>query len=162
MVKISESAKEELKKPLGKVCQTLECAIENAKGRRIISVGDVCTLALLDAGIIPHLAVFDFLFMRHALGEDGKAKLRTLYPKPGTYDNPAGTVSDELITDAPALVEKGGGILINGEEDLTALAFIMAAKEGDIIVYGQPNEGLVVVVPDRETKKKAEMFLSLH
>jgi len=160
MVKISESAKEELKKPLGSVCASIACALELAKGRRIISVGDVCTLALLDAGIIPHLAVFDFLFMRHTLGEDGKAKLRTQYPRPRTYDNPAGTVSDKLITDATALIEKGGAVLIIGEEDLTALAFMLVAGKRDIIIYGQPNEGLVIVVPDKETKKKAAKFLS--
>jgi hypothetical protein len=44
-------------------------------------------------------------------------------------------------------------ILIDGEEDLLTLPVIKFAPEGAIVVYGQPNMGIVIV---RVTEKKRE------
>ncbi len=161
MVVLGEETKEKLKTPLGKVYKNALSVIKMINGKRMISVGDVCTIALLDAGIVPHLSVYDFRFMRNDLGIEGKIKLKTQYPKPKKYSNPAGTVSDTLISDASKLIEAGGAILIEGEEDLTALAFILGARIGDMLVYGQPKAGIVLVEIDEKIKEKARKFLSL-
>lgn len=159
MVKIPEPVRKKLRIPLGMVYRTLEKIEQLSKGHRIISVGDVCTLALLEAGIVPHLAVFDFRYMRTRLKTQDIKTLKTRYPRPKTYTNPAGTVSESLLCDASSLLEKGGAVFIEGEEDLTALAFILAAGENDLIIYGQPDEGIVVVKIDERVKKKVRGFL---
>lgn len=159
MVKISGNARKALKKPLGRVYKTIRTIGKLSKAHRIISVGDVCTLALLDAGIKPHLAVFDFRYMRKKLKRQDITRLRTQYPEPLIYSNPPGTLSDKLVLDAGSLLDRGGAILIEGEEDLTALAFIKAAGKRDVIVYGQPGEGIVLVKADERIKKKIERFL---
>lgn len=154
---ISESVKNSLKVPLGRLYRKFP---EKLSGRRIISIGDVCTLDLLWAGITPHLAVYDYRSMRRPLGRAEQNMLKSIYRNPRKYRNPAGTVSDRLLRDAGKLIHEGGAVLIAGEEDLTALAFILGAGENDLVVYGQPNEGLVVVMPDEKLKRKIEKWLA--
>jgi len=159
MITITEQARQELKKPLGELLRDPATLKEMAKGRRIIAVGDVCVLNLLAAGISPHLAVFDFRSKRQPLDSAGRRILETHYPKPKTYTNPPGALSEELLRDAPSLIREGGAVLIDGEEDLTAMAFIMSAGPQDVVVYGQPDEGLVIVKPDEKIRKKIEKWL---
>jgi len=159
MVLIPDSARRWLKRPLGRLYRSVAPLKAKSRTHRMISVGDACTLALLDAGIRPHLAVFDMKCMRSRLDEDGSARLRAEYPDPKTYRNPAGTLSRRLVSDAPALIEEGGAVLIRGEEDLTALAFIMAAGGKDLVVYGQPGRGVVAVAQDKGLIRKISRLL---
>ncbi len=157
---IPPAVKEQLKKPLGRLQTDFRLIKKLSRSRRIIAVGDVCTLALLAMGIRPHLAVFDHLFMRHRL-DPGMVKILAFhFPRQRRYRNPAGTLSERLLRDAPKLLAEGGAVLIDGEEDLTALAFIRSAGKDDVIVYGQPNSGMVVVLPDKRIKKKIDGWLS--
>ncbi|MBI5047105.1 DUF359 domain-containing protein [Candidatus Micrarchaeota archaeon] len=57
------------------------------------------------------------------------------------------------------MLERGGGVLVDGEEDLTALAFILHAKAHDIVVYGQPHKGMVIVKPDKKLKDRVSEWL---
>jgi uncharacterized protein (UPF0218 family) len=160
MVELSAEARIELKEPLGKLYKEIRAAKELNVDKRIISVGDICTINLLKNGIKPHLAVFDYRFMRNNLNPQDKKVLTNEYPNPVVYLNPAGSLSDEIIEDAPTLLENGGAILIVGEEDLCALAFILEGDECDLIIYGQPDQGIVVVVPDKEIKGRIRRMLS--
>src|SRR4029453_8558056 len=144
---IPESVRKSLKQPLGELQTDFRGIRALSQKHRIISIGDVCTLGLLAMGIKPHLAVFDHLFMRKELDPAMVRILELQFPEPKGYKNPAGTLSEALLEDGGRLLEGGGAVLIDGEEDLTALAFVMAAAEDDVIIYGQPNEGLVVVRP---------------
>jgi uncharacterized protein (UPF0218 family) len=82
------------------------------------------------------------------------------FRRPRRYRNPPGTISQRLLDDAGRLLSDGGAVLIDGEEDLTALAFMLAAREGDIVIYGQPGRGMVVVRPDESVKKRIKRWLS--
>lgn len=154
---IPEDIRMELKKPLGRIetdFQGITRLRECRPSLRIISIGDICTLGLLENGLMPQLAVFDFQSMRAPLPPEGVRALRSAFRSMKRYRNPPGTLSEELLDEAGALIEEGGAILIEGEEDLTALAFILAAKEEDIVVYGQPEQGMVVVSPGPRVKAK--------
>lgn len=157
---IPPSVKERLRKPLGSLQTDFRQIKRLSRNLRVISVGDVCTLGLLAMGIKPHLAVFDHMFMRRKLDEGMVRILDFHFPKQSRYRNPAGTLSEKLLRDAPALIKKGGGVLIEGEEDLTAMAFIRSAGPRDVVVYGQPGAGMVVVRPDAKVKKRIEKLLS--
>jgi uncharacterized protein (UPF0218 family) len=157
---IPEKVKKELKRPLGELHIDFRKIRKLSSHRRIISIGDVCTLGLLAMGIRPHLAVFDHHYMRNKLDQGFVKILASNYPRARRMSNPAGTLSEEILRDAGKLIERGGAILIDGEEDLTALAFIMGAGKNDMIIYGQPNEGMVIVLPDEKVKKKIEKWLS--
>ncbi|HNT60398.1 MAG TPA: DUF359 domain-containing protein [Candidatus Bilamarchaeaceae archaeon] len=115
------------------------------KGRKIISVGDQATYSLLRMGIRPHLSAFDFRTMRGPVSREVREVLEKEYPRPKTFKNPAGTISEELFSAAPALMRGGGSILIDGEEDLVAIPFIFFLGKGYVVIYGQPGEGCVLV-----------------
>jgi uncharacterized protein (UPF0218 family) len=157
---IPEKVRKELKHPLGELHIDFRKIRKLSSEMRVISIGDVCTLGLLAMGIRPHLAVFDHRYMRHDV-DPGFVKILDLsYPNPLRMSNPQGTLSDEILEKAGEIIEKGGALLIEGEEDLTALAFIRSAGKKDLIVYGQPNEGMVLVIPDENVKKKIERWLA--
>ncbi|MBU0532220.1 DUF359 domain-containing protein [Candidatus Micrarchaeota archaeon] len=158
-MKIPEKVRKQLKRPLGKLHKDFKEIKRLSKDYRIIAIGDVCTLGLLAMGIQPHLAVFDFRFMRRELDPGMKNILRLYYKRPKKYKNPPGMLSERILKEAGHLIKAGGAILIEGEEDLTALAFIKNASSREIIVYGQPHLGMVIVKPDKKIKKKIEKWL---
>lgn len=160
-MRIPEQVRKELKRPLGSLHSDFSDIRELSRTHKIISVGDVCTLGLLAMGIRPHLAVFDHLFMRRMLKPGMIRILELHFKEPKKYKNMPGTLSEKLISEAPELLKEGGAVLIDGEEDLTALAFILAAGKKDIIVYGQPEEGMVVVKPDKKLKDKIRGWLRM-
>ena len=51
-------------------------------------------------------------------------------------------------------------IVIDGEEDIVALPFLIFAPVGWVVCYGQPNEGLVIVKITEESKKRAESIFN--
>jgi uncharacterized protein (UPF0218 family) len=160
MVRIPPAIKRQLKRPLGRLQGDFRGIKALSRTHRIITVGDVCTLELLAMGVRPHLAVFDHLFMRHELDPGMKKVLGLHFKKPRRYKNPAGTVSDRILADAARLISKGGAVLIDGEEDLTALAFIRSATARDVVIYGQPKRGIVVVKADEKIKRRIGRWLS--
>ncbi len=157
---IPEEVRKQLKQPLGELHADFRRIRELSAKHRIIAIGDICTLALLGMGIIPHLAVFDHRYMRKRLEPEMIGILEMHYREPKEYSNPPGTISEKILEDAKGLIEQGGGVLIDGEEDLTALAFIRSADASDIIVYGQPDKGLVIVFPDKGIKEKIRRWLA--
>jgi uncharacterized protein (UPF0218 family) len=161
MITFPKKELDKLKKPLGKLSQTMERIKKLSHERRIIAVGDICTLALLAVGIRPHLAVFDYHYMRRRLDSMFVSALKNNFKDIRTYENQAGTISKRLLHDAKRLVVDGGAVFVDGEEDLTALAFILVARKKDIIVYGQPKKGMVIVEPNEKLKKKIEKILAM-
>ena len=159
-MRIPEKVKKELKRPLGELQIDFRKVRALSAGKRIISIGDVCTLGLLAMGIRPHLAVFDHRYMRNGLDKGFVNILELNYPEPRKMANPPGTLSEKIVESAGRLIEEGGAVLIDGEEDLTALAFILKGSEKELIIYGQPNEGMVLVIPNEKVKKKIEKWLA--
>ncbi|MBI5051279.1 DUF359 domain-containing protein, partial [Candidatus Micrarchaeota archaeon] len=152
-----DNIKKLLKSPWGELVKTPY--LESLRGKKVISIGDVSTLNCLAYSIKPFIAVFDFKFMRKDLHQNEKAVLLKSFPKLQRALNPAGTISKEFVLIAKKLLPTGGAILVDGEEDLTALVF-MALNSDFYILYGQPNEGVVVVTPEnREIKEKAKIVL---
>ncbi|NYZ77091.1 DUF359 domain-containing protein [Candidatus Micrarchaeota archaeon] len=158
MAVISDDAKKQLRKPLGKVYPDASF-LKNMR-KRIISVGDESTANVLRLGIVPHLAVFDFRVMRKKISAAKKRMLLSSFTSVRKYRNRKGTLSGRILRDAKRLLREGGAVLIDGEEDLTALAFILAGGKKDLVVYGQPKTGMVAVKPEK-VKKKIKKMLGL-
>jgi uncharacterized protein (UPF0218 family) len=74
-------------------------------------------------------------------------------------ENPAGTISGALFLAAPRLMREGGPLSIEGEEDLVAIPFIHLLKKGYIVLYGQPNEGCVLVDEKSKGRKTVEKVI---
>ena len=136
----------ELKKPLGKLYPNFEDAIEEIESSEfLISVGDATFSNLIKYELYPNLAIIDNLVQRKNYDHDVIHTENIL-----KATNPAGTITDDLWeTIGKALELCGNGechvIDVAGEEDLAVLPCILMASEDTTILYGQPNEGLVIL-----------------
>ena len=165
MLILEKELRSEFKKPLGKLYTSLKDADDFIRSKYpndlLISVGDVTTRKLQEAGLIPHMGIIDSLVERKPAAHEIIYDNVTL-----KADNPAGTITDDLwntIKQGFQLVRTGYRviILVNGEEDLAVIPCILMAPPGSLVLYGQPGEGLVICNVDdvRDKIQKLKMRL---
>jgi uncharacterized protein (UPF0218 family) len=126
---------------------------------KLISVGDVTTLHLSFQILSGHRYVDDRT-------KRGPASASVVVGTKHTgfceifVDNPPGVITEDLIDVVHDAIksEDHVRIFVRGEEDLAALPAILLAPEGSVVLYGQPDEGVVFV---SITKSKKEEILDL-
>ena len=153
--------REEVRKPFGRVYSGIAAVEACRKGARpIISVGDQCASDLIDAGIAPDILIFDFKIKRVEISQGMKKKLAPHAKNAFVVLSGAGMISDELEIAVTRVLEDGkGAVLVIGEDDLTSLLVMAHAGQGTL-VYGQPNEGAVVVpLGGKKIRENARAFL---
>ncbi len=161
---LPENEREYFKQTLGFLYRTeeeIKQVITSFKGDssipKIISVGDVTTQLLIDNLIIPDLAIIDERVQRM------ESKIVSLDSfKVEIVKNPAGTITKnswKKINNSLEIYENKIIIKITGEEDLLVLPVILEAPLNSKVLYGQPNEGLVVVTVTGEIKNKVQRLL---
>ena len=161
MFRLDENLIGEFKAPLGKLYINFEDAIPMIKEASfLISVGDQTTKNLVDNDLIPNLGIIDNRIQRKDHNYDIIRTENIL-----NADNPAGTITENLwetIDEAISLNledDENRIIVVKGEEDLAVLPCLLIAPEDAVILYGQPNEGLVFVNVF-EGKGKAERLMT--
>ncbi len=158
--------RKELKEPQGILIQgpfeetmkSLKGYIRNEKPSRIISVGDIVSQNLVEAGISVDILIIDNKTMRKTIQPITAEAQQTLYAK-----NPAGAITDEAW-DAikQALLDNvQTKIVIDGEEDLLTLVTVLSAPEDAFVVYGQPKVGVVLVKVTDESRKNMQRIVDL-
>jgi len=156
-----------LKEPLGRLYRGagLECirAMEQEleKAEKLVAVGDMTAYYLLKAGIVPDLLIVDNKTKRMPVSDKVIEKLDHKNYKTVQVQNPAATLSTDLldlIRDSLQGQEKIK-IIVEGEEDLATLPAILYAPLGSAVVYGQPNEGSVLVDVTAEKKLHIEELI---
>lgn len=120
------------------------------KGEKVIAIGDVVVENLIKVGIEPDMLIVD--------GKSMREERQTPIQCDITVKNPASELTEELME---AIKNGYKRIFVDGEEDLAALPAILYADENSIIVYGQPSEGIMVIRPTEENKKKIVDTLEL-
>lgn len=72
------------------------------------------------------------------------------------------TVTSEAIREVEAALKgtSRSRLIIVGEEDLLVLPCLIFAKDGSLILYGQPGEGLVAVTVDSKSRQEAKGILA--
>ena len=152
MLKLPESLRETLKKPLGKVYKSLP----DIDGD-IVTVGDIVTKTLIENNITPKLSIFDLKTQR-----DIPVEIDHIFKRIIKIKNPPGYISDEAIESIKYLStidDKDIALLVDGEEDLLALIVIKYFPIGTYVLYGQPNEGIVVLKIDNLLKQEIDKIL---
>jgi hypothetical protein len=150
----------DLRKPFGKVLSNDEL-VKTLKDRKslLITIGDECSYSLIKNGIIPDIVVYDLRVKRKDVIGDIRDVLGKFDDGDVIVHNRAGVIMDELIESVKDALEKGKGkILVKGEEDLAALVVMMYAPNGALIVYGQPDEGAVLIEENDEVRNRAVRF----
>lgn len=149
-----------LKQPLGilirgsfvETMKILRKLIQDEKPSAVISVGDTVSRNLAKNGFTPQLSIVDNKCMRKSVEPTRLAADQTVYVK-----NPQGTITDKA-EEAIANALRGTQsvkMVVEGEEDLLTLPAILHASNNALVVYGQPYEGIVVVMVTDE--KRAEI-----
>ena len=162
-MKLPNSLRDQFKNPLGVLlpedtadkAHISEYLSDNSY---IITVGDRTTEKMIDFGLIPSLQIIDGVEKRE------KRELPKLENTTElTVDNPAAEITSQSIDvikqafTLPSPVR----IVVNGEEDLLVIPVCVHAPDNSIVLYGQPNEGLVVVEITPEIRNKTQSLLDL-
>lgn len=163
-VRFTDEAKLKVKEPLGmlikgnveEVVKKTENMIKSIKPLKIIVIGDFSSKVLKERGIAANVYVIDNKIMRKKVKEikfKGYKKIRAVNPAGMITVNAFEALRDAIANDKVA-------VIIDGEEDLLTLIAIILAPNGSLIIYGQPNEGNVLVYVNDERKKFATRIIN--
>ncbi|MCE5337891.1 MAG: GTP-dependent dephospho-CoA kinase family protein [Methanomicrobiaceae archaeon] len=155
MLRLPEAHRDLFKKPFGTLYRDIRELLPQLEGRAVYTVGDVVTHNLLDAGIVPDIAIIDGYTMRLPCTHSPLLQERRV-----TAKNAPGTITDELVDAIDEMVRDPPGVIfVDGEEDLAVIPLVLAAPYGAAILYGQPGEGAVLRLVDASAKREAASML---
>ncbi|MCD6381079.1 MAG: DUF359 domain-containing protein [Candidatus Odinarchaeota archaeon] len=132
-------------------------------GGVVITVGDVVSINCLRySSVKPDFMIIDKKSMRVDYLDIFK-----LFPKVEEeyttlkVSNPPGSITEEAINSIKRIFssKKKAIILVKGEEDLFTLISVIFAPENSYVIYGQPNQGVVLVKADKNNREKFIKYL---
>ncbi len=157
MLRLPEEHRDLFKKPFGTLYGSIGELLPLLRDRVVYAVGDVVTHNLLNAGIVPDIAIIDGFTMRLPCARPPLP----LAGKQLVARNPAGTITDELMSAIADLIRDPPGVIfVDGEEDLAVIPLIIAAPPDAAILYGQPGEGVVLRIADETARREAASMLN--
>jgi len=156
-LQLPNDLRDQLKNPLGNLIKDNDIDKENiikeiSAESVLITVGDRTTENMLQLGLKPQIQIIDGLEKRNKRLVPADDAISTNL----SCKNPPGEITEESIQ----VIQKAFSseppvrITVDGEEDLLVLPVCMFAPENSVVMYGQPNEGLVIVhiTPDIQAK----------
>ncbi len=162
-MKLPDSLRGQLKIPLGILLPESQADKTNIQkhlsdNSYIISVGDRTTEKMIGFDLIPSLQIIDGQEKRERRDPPKLQNATEL-----TVDNPPAEITSQsisIIREAFTL-QTPVRLFVNGEEDLLVLPVCVYAPENSVVLYGQPNEGLVIVKITPEIRNKVQTLLDL-
>lgn len=158
---LPSSLRANLRKPYGNIYKDIEqIKFHLADAFMVISVGDIVTYTLAKEGTPAEINIIDFMTRRHEIKQDEKKLLENISLTAEIGNNEAGKIEKEpvnIINNAMSrFLEKGQTqtIIIRGEEDLLTLPAILLAPLQSYVVYGQYDEGAVLVEVTEQKKNE--------
>ena len=128
--------------------------------RKIITVGDIVSYNFIShTKLLPDLMIIDGRSLRKEVNNIYKVFFKNLRSKVeqvmNSVNNPAGTITEEVIQGIKKSLSNGRSLLIvNGEEDLCAIPAVMYAPLQSLLFYGQPEKGVVALFITEEIKAR--------
>ena len=158
---LPDNLRDKLKKPLGILLKDSDVTKENVlnkipAGSFVISVGDATTEKLIKYGIIPSLQIVDGVEKRVKRDLPSGNVKTTL-----NCNNPPAEITIESVKTIKKAFQSTTPvrIAVTGEEDLLVLPVVVYAPAKSVVLYGQPNEGLVIVPINAEIRNKAQSVM---
>ena len=161
-MQLPDDLRDQLKNPLGNLVSDNDPNKENILTKfgsepNVITVGHRTTENMINLGIMPQIQIIDGLEKRN----------QRLVPVDDTINtnlsckNPPGEITEEStqVIQKAFSCESPVRITVDGEEDLLVLSVCMSAPENSVVMYGQPNEGLVIVHITPEIRAKVQKIL---
>jgi len=161
-LQLPDDLRDQLKNPLGNLINdndpNKENIIKNFFAESvIITVGDRTTENMLQLGLKPQIQIIDGLEKRSECAVPADDTINTKL----SCKNPPGEITEESIQ----VIQKAFSseppvrITVDGEEDLLVIPACIFAPENSVVMYGQPNEGLVIVTITPEIRAKVQKIL---
>lgn len=155
---LTEEIRKRLEKPFGIIIENIK-ELASQSCPFVITVGDVTAKKFNDLSLKQNIAVIDFKVARKVvfsnieeLGFLGNEMIIKV-------NNPAGCITSDIFAGVQDALKQGLKekviIKIEGEEDLAVLPLILTSPLNSIILYGQPNQGIVKVEVSEKIKKIA-------
>ena len=161
-MQLPDDLRDQLKTPLGNLISNNDPNKENiikkiSAESIIITVGDRTTENILQLGLKPQIQIIDGFEKRN----------QCIVPIDDTINtklscrNPPGEITEESIQ----VIKKAFSseppvrIVVDGEEDLLVIPVCISAPENSVVMYGQPNEGLVIVQITPKIRAKVQKIL---
>ncbi len=167
---LQNSLKSALKVPHGvlyegsgrRTMAALKSVIDSSEPAKIIAVGDITTCNLIESGILPDICIVDHLTCRAAVSDEVVRRIRHPAFTEISVDNPAGSITLELVTCMADAMRSGGHtrIFVRGEEDLAVMPAVVLAPPSSIVIYGQPSSGCVLISVTPEKKREIQKLLN--
>ena len=163
-MQLPNDLRDQLKNPLGNLIKDNDTDKENiikeiSAESVLITVGDRTTENMLQLGLKPQIQIIDGLEKRNQRIVPTDDAVNTNL----SCRNPPGEITKESIQ----VIQKAFSseppvrITVDGEEDLLVLPVCIAAPENSVVMYGQPNEGLVIVHVTPEIRAKVQKILNV-
>ena len=171
-IKMAPVLDNELKTPMGNIFSgpgylpevAMSSALESLPEKRgsIIAVGDVTVKTLLDMEIIPDIGLIDGMTKRTLLEESDIVDVK-VFDEVKNAQNPAGYLTPSLLQAIEESIISQNSVVINveGEEDLAPLYIHCLAPIGSVVLYGQPNVGVVSQISTLAVKERCRELLSM-
>ena len=175
-IHITKEAETLLKEPFGTLFEgpesdhsiaikkALDSIIEN--NSPIIGVGDVTVKSLQDIGNIANIALIDEKTKR-MVWEGFREIDQSLYDCVIECQNPPGMLTKSLFESCKIAIDNWTInrlktlIVVDGEEDLAPLLLHLLAPINAAILYGQPNQGVVVRITGLDSKSRCQSLINL-
>ena len=163
-MQLPDDLRDQLKNPLGNLISDNNPNKENiikkiSAESVIITVGDRTTENMLQLGLKPQIQIIDGLEKRSECAVPADDTINTKL----SCKNPPGEITEESIQ----VIQKAFSseppvrITVDGEEDLLVIPVCIHAPENSVVMYGQPNEGLVIVTITPEIRAKVQKILDV-
>ena len=163
-MQLTDDLRDLLKKPLGDLISDnnpnkADIIKKISTESVLITVGDRTTENILQLGLKPRVQIIDGLEKRN----------QRIVPTDDTINtklsckNPPGEITEESIQviQKAFSCESPVRITVDGEEDLLVIPTCIFAPENSVVMYGQPNEGLVIVTVTPEIRAKVQKILDV-
>tara|TARA_B110000014_G_scaffold155158_1_gene108823 strand:- start:8 stop:505 length:498 start_codon:yes stop_codon:yes gene_type:complete len=160
---LPENLRDELKIPLGILIKNDDSektrVIKQIYAESVvITIGDATSELLIKMGLIPFLQIVDGKEKRHdrelPVNDSIVTNLYCVNPPGELTQQSIDTVKKSFNSKPPIR------ILVDGEEDLLVLPACLFSPENSVVMYGQPNEGLVIVRITNETREKIQKIVN--
>ena len=159
---LPENLRNELKIPLGKLIANnspdKEDYIKKIYSEKVvITVGDATSELLLQMGLVPLLHIIDGQEKREKrslpLADSINTEL-SVKNNPGEISNESFELVKNIFDEKPPI-----RLVVDGEEDLLVLPVCLFAPENSVVMYGQPNEGLVIAEITNDVRDKIQKIV---
>jgi len=151
---LPENLKPELRKIWGRpilgrkkeVERKFEILLKKKRVKKIITVGDICSLNLPS-----NIKIFD--------GKVKRKRIKNILNFSLSFKNPAGTIQKEAWKKTKLAIKKNRNVFVDGEEDLLVIPAVLLSPKGSLVVYGLPNKGICTIEVKKRVKRKIKKLL---